>query len=85
MLISSSYGRTKDSQLYSYAWDQSKKVNTLKNTTTLSPLSEGGVMGTTYEYVVYESVSPVYYDACSSPVRYFAALITNYLLFFQIN
>lgn len=73
MMISSSYGRTKDSQLYSYTWDQSKKVNTLKSTTTLPPLSEGVVMGTTYAYVVYESVSPVYYDTCTSPVRYFAA------------
>ncbi|AEY64855.1 hypothetical protein [Clostridium sp. BNL1100] len=86
MMISSSYGRTNDSKLYSYTWNQSTKIPTLKSTTTLPPLSEGVVMGTTYAYIVYESVSPVYYNQpddngnyCTYPVRYFAAYnISNF-------
>jgi hypothetical protein len=73
MMISSSYGRTNDSKLYSYTWNQSTKTKTLKSTTTLPPLSEGVVMGTTYAYVVYESVATEYYSTCSYPVRYFAS------------
>ncbi len=79
MMISSSYGRTNNSTLYSYTWDQSSKTKTLKSTTTLPPLSEGVVMGSTYAYVVYESVASEYYDSCSNPVRYFAAYnISNF-------
>lgn len=73
MMISSSYGRTVDSKLYSYTWNQSSKTKTLKSTTTLPPLSEGVVMGSTYAYVVYESVASEYYSTCSHPVKYFAA------------
>lgn len=72
MMISSSYGRTNDSKLYSYVWNQSKKTKTLKITKTLPPLSEGVVMGSTYAYIVYESVAPKYYSTCSYPVKYFA-------------
>lgn len=79
MMISSSYGRTNDSSLYSYTWDQSSKTKTLKSTKTLPPLSEGVVMGSTYAYIVYESVATEYYSTCSSPVRYFAAYnISNF-------
>lgn len=73
MMISSSYGRTNDSKLYSYTWDQNSKTKTLKSTKTLPPLSEGVVMGSTYAYIVYESVASEYYDTCSYPVKYFAA------------
>lgn len=73
MMISSSYGRTKDSTLYSYTWNQSTKTKTLKTTTTLPPLSEGVVMGSTYAYIVYESVATKYYDTCSYAVDYFAS------------
>ncbi|WP_459476480.1 hypothetical protein [Clostridium saccharoperbutylacetonicum] len=87
MMISSSYGRTKDSALYLYTWNQSSKQKTPikdKNNNiksiTLPPLSEGVVMGSTYAYVVYESVSAQYYatkdkngNKCSYPVEYFAA------------
>jgi hypothetical protein len=79
MMISTSYGRTNESDLYSYRWNQSTKTPTLISTTKLPPLSEGVVLGTTYAYIVYESVSPVYYDTCTYPVRYFAAYnISNF-------
>lgn len=83
MMISSSLGRTNDSKLYLYTWDQSTKTKTPiddSKTKTLPPLSEGVVMGSTYAYIVYESVSAQYYDTkdskgnkCSYPVKYFAA------------
>jgi hypothetical protein len=86
MMISTSYGRANDSTLYSYTWNQSTKTKTLKSTTTLPPLSEGVVLGTTYAYIVYESVSDKYYNRpdtnnkyCTYPVRYFAAYnISNF-------
>lgn len=76
-------GRTNDSTLYLYTWDQSTKKKTPidnSKTKTLPPLSEGVVMGSTYAYIIYESVSAQYYDTkdgngnkCSYPVKYFAA------------
>ncbi|WP_315673899.1 hypothetical protein [Clostridium sp. 19966] len=79
MMISSSYGRNNNSTLYSYTWNQSSKTKTLKSTTTLPPLSEGVVMGSTYAYVVYESVASEYYSTCSYPVKYFGAYnISNF-------
>ncbi|WP_010250387.1 hypothetical protein [Acetivibrio cellulolyticus] len=77
MMISSSYGRNNDSKLYSYTWNQTSKTKTLKSTTILPPLSEGVVMGSTYAYVVYESVAPKYYDTCSYPVKYFASYVIS--------
>ncbi len=85
MMISTSYGRTNDSNLYSYTWNQSTRTKTQKSKTTLPPMAEGVVMGTTYAYIVYESVSPKYCENldgkgyCTYPVRYFAAYnISNF-------
>ncbi|MBE6049686.1 MAG: hypothetical protein E7214_03245 [Clostridium sp.] len=72
MLISTSYGRDKDSKMYSYTWDQSTKTKSNKKTEVLPPMSEGVVLGPSYAYVLYESVSTEYYDTCKSPVEYFA-------------
>lgn len=85
MMITTSYGRTNNSTLYSYTWNQSTKTQTQKSTTILPPMAEGVVMGTTYAYIVYESVSPKYCENldgkgyCTYPVRYFAAYnISNF-------
>lgn len=80
MIISTSYGRTNDSTIYSYDWNQSKKKASNVTITKLPPLSESIVLDSIYLYVLYESVSAEYYNKpdangkkCTYPVRYFAA------------
>lgn len=80
MMISSSYGRNNDSKLYPYTWNQSSREKTGEKITTLPAMSEGVVIGSTYTYIVYESVAKEYYEEENSKhVKYFTAYKTSSL------